>query len=341
MPHVCLARGHRGAGGGRAPFTASADPCEYNHAMGQAGGLRTTGVVRRARVAGWFRVGSGATYASRLSTPTASVCLPTAATSARRSTTAPSCATVWCRPIVCPIHCWPSSPLSMQPVDVEWAAWASSASSIVVGSPRSTTFAPMRAVEVDGRPFGRGASSHLPPIAPQQGCPQSRAHPCRARRAGPLPSRSPSVRGGPRHGRREARSRRFDSSHRARRRRKTGHERSPGRYCTRRCPLPSTRRVTTSRSDRSGSCRLRWACGAADRQRRPAGSGTAASRPPTGGADGSRLDRGVRRRTSTRGTDHVSTTTYELAVGNVIHRQQRLVLDGAIQFVGDDVTIPA
>jgi beta-galactosidase len=40
------------------------------------------------------------------------------------------------------------------------------------------------------------------------------------------------------------------------------------------------------------------------------------------------------------GTDHVSTTTYELAVGDVIHRQRRRVVAGAIEIV-DEVTIPS
>ncbi len=100
---------------------------------------------------------------------TARPCWPTEATSARRSTTARSCATVSCRPIVCPIRCWPSSPRSTQPVEVEWAG----AGFVSVTNRRwFTALDDLRAtwvVEVDGRPVGRGVLD-LPPIAPQQQC---------------------------------------------------------------------------------------------------------------------------------------------------------------------------
>ena len=161
---------------------------------------------------------------------------------------------------------------------------ASSASPIVVGSPRSTISAPRGWWRSTVGPSAAACSTFR--RSRHSSSAGSRAHPCRARPAGRLPSRSPSVPGGPRHGRREARSRRFDSSSSSPRRRRTGHERSPGQDVARAAPRPSTR-ATACRSDRSGSCRPRCACGA----HRPTtttrrGSGTGASRPPIGGADG-------------------------------------------------------
>ena len=217
-------------------------------------------------------------------------------------------------------------------------ARASSASPIVVGSPRSTISAPRGWWRSTVGPSAAACSTFR--RSRHSSSAGSRARPCRARPAGRLPSRSPSVPGGPRHGRREARSRRFDSSSSSLRRRKTGQERLAR-------PGPRTRRAAAvDEGDRL--------------QIGPVGIVPPALclwRPPTDNDDppgewhrresaadrwrGWGLDRieasAVEHRRE--GTDHVSTTTYELAVGNVIHRQRRRVLDGAIEIV-DDVTIP-
>ena len=103
--------GDRGVGGGSARPAASADPVRVQPRDGPGrwpGGL--LGAVRPARAAGWLRVGVVRPRLAPGRCRRRRACWPTAATSARRSTTARSCATVWCRPIVCPIRCWPSSP---------------------------------------------------------------------------------------------------------------------------------------------------------------------------------------------------------------------------------------
>ena len=95
----------------RARHAASADPVRVQpHDGSGRWAWRTTGRCSAGTGCRAASYGSGATTRCAGSMPAASACLPTAATSGRRSTTARSCATVWCRPIVCPIHCWPSSP---------------------------------------------------------------------------------------------------------------------------------------------------------------------------------------------------------------------------------------
>ena len=100
--------------GGRATGGDARRPlilCEYNHAMGQAGGLADYWAVfgTETGLQGGF-VWEWADHGLRRTSPTARRGSRTAATSARRSTTAASSATGWCRPIGCPIRCsasWP------------------------------------------------------------------------------------------------------------------------------------------------------------------------------------------------------------------------------------------
>ncbi len=239
---------------------------------------------------------------------------------------------------MCPIRCWPSSPRSTQPVDVEWAG----AGFVSVTNRRwFTSLDDLRAtwvVEVDGRPVGRGVLD-LPPIAPQEQC----------RIAGPP---LPGTTGGTVAITFTFRSRRATAwaargSIEAVRQLLIEPETVEDRPRALARPGPRTRRAAAvDEGDRL--------------QIGPIGIVPPALclwRPPTDNDDppgewhrresaadrwrGWGLDRleasAVEHRRE--GTEHVSTTTYELAVGSVIHRQRRRVLDGAIEIV-DEVTIP-
>ncbi len=225
-----------------------------------------------------------------------------------------------------------------QPVDVEWAG----AGFVSVTNRRwFTSLDDLRAtwvVEVDGRPVGRGVLD-LPPIAPQEQC----------RIAGPP---LPGTTGGTVAITFTFRSRRATAwaargSIEAVRQLLIEPETAEDRPRALARPGPRTRRAAAvDEGDRL--------------QIGPVGIVPPALclwRPPTDNDDppgewhhresaadrwrGWGLDRieasAVEHRRE--GTDHVSTTTYELAVGSVIHRQRRRVLDGAIEIV-DDVTIP-